>query len=183
MIQQVPELLGTTPQSIDQAYKLNGYTSNNANNSQAIAAFLKQYFSPKDLAAFQKKFSLPSRPITKVVGPNEENNPGDEANLDVQVGSVWILRAARRHSRLTLVRLFRFPSTLPPPVAISPLGSSPLARPLTKAKYGRRRREIWLSNSFLDSFLPTFSSNLSRPFFVFFNSIGRLSVLDHHAGG
>ena len=33
--------LGTTPQSIDTLYKLNGQTSTNANNSQAIAAFLK----------------------------------------------------------------------------------------------------------------------------------------------
>lgn len=77
--------LGTTPQTIDQAYKLNGYTSTNANNSQAVAAFLKQYFKPSDLAKFQQKFNLPNRPITKIVGPNVEVAPGAEASLDVQV--------------------------------------------------------------------------------------------------
>lgn len=36
-----PQMLGTNPQSINSAYKLNGYTSTNSKNSQAIASFLK----------------------------------------------------------------------------------------------------------------------------------------------
>ena len=75
--------VGTTPQSIYTSYKVN-YTASSPNNSQAIASFLKQYFDPKDLADFQKKFDLPVKPIVEVVGVNDPNNAGIEAELDVQ---------------------------------------------------------------------------------------------------
>jgi subtilase family serine protease len=47
-------------------------------------SFIRQYFSPKDLAQFQKQFKLPERPIDKVVGKNVEAFPGAEASLDVE---------------------------------------------------------------------------------------------------
>ncbi len=76
--------IGTTPSSIDKDYNISGYSSTSSKNSQAIASFLKQYFSPEDLAKFQEKFKLPNKPITKIVGDDKPANPGIEANLDVQ---------------------------------------------------------------------------------------------------
>ena len=78
------DLLGTTPETIAKDYNTSGYVSNNTGNSQAVAAFLKQYYDPTDLAQFQKHYSLPVKPITKVVGKNVPDDPGAEANLDVQ---------------------------------------------------------------------------------------------------
>ena len=75
--------VGTTPQSIYTSYKIN-YTASSQSNSQAVASFLKQYFDPKDLADFQKKFDLPAKPIVEVIGVNDPNNAGIEAELDVQ---------------------------------------------------------------------------------------------------
>ena len=75
--------VGTTPQSIYTSYKVN-YTASSLNNSQAIASFLKQYFDPKDLADFQKKFELPAKPVVEVIGVNDPNDAGIEAELDVQ---------------------------------------------------------------------------------------------------
>ena len=75
---------GITPDVIDKTYGMNGYTSSARNNSQAVTGFLKQYFDPKDLAAFQKQFGLPDHPISRVVGTNKPTNEGIEAALDVQ---------------------------------------------------------------------------------------------------
>ena len=76
--------VSVTPKSIDKDYNISGYTSSNANNSQAIAAFLKQYFDASDLQTFQKRFDIPAKPIAKIVGKDRPTNPGIEANLDVQ---------------------------------------------------------------------------------------------------
>ena len=76
--------LGVNPNFINSEYNLSDYTSKNAKNSQAIAGFLRQYFSPADLEDFQKAFKIPLKAIKKVVGKNEVDNPGLEANLDVQ---------------------------------------------------------------------------------------------------
>ncbi len=78
------QLLGVTPDTIAEKYNTSKYESTNKNNSQAVAAFLKQYFDPTDLEKFQKKYDLPSKAITKVVGKNVDDDPGAEANLDVQ---------------------------------------------------------------------------------------------------
>lgn len=72
------------PNFIDKEYNVGGYVGSNKNNSQAVAGFLKQYFSHKDLASFQERYSIPSNPIAKVVGKNTEGDPGSEASLDVQ---------------------------------------------------------------------------------------------------
>ena len=80
-----PRLLGVTPESIAKNYNISqGYTSTSPKNSQAVASFLKQYFSPEDLKKFQNEFDIPSNPITKVIGTNDEKRPGGEASLDVQ---------------------------------------------------------------------------------------------------
>lgn len=50
-------------------------------------SIIRQYFSPKDLAQFQKQFKLPERPIDKVVGKNVEAFPGAEASLDVEASA------------------------------------------------------------------------------------------------
>ena len=74
----------TTPQTIDKAYNIYGYSSTNAANSQAIASFLGQYFDPNDLEMFQKQYNLTLKPVAKVIGSNKPSNPGMEASLDVQ---------------------------------------------------------------------------------------------------
>lgn len=73
-----------TPETIADDYNTDNYTSTNPLNSQAVAAFLSEYFDPSDLAQFQEKYQLPKKPITKVVGKNVADDPGSEANLDVQ---------------------------------------------------------------------------------------------------
>ena len=73
-----------TPDLLYKDYNIGNYTSTNANNSQAIASFLKEYFSPSDLSAFEQNYNLPNKSVSKIVGTNDVNNPGIEANLDVQ---------------------------------------------------------------------------------------------------
>ena len=82
------KLIGVNPDYIAEKYNTSKYASTNSQNSQAVAAFLKQYYDPTDLEKFQKKYSLPQKAITKVVGQNVPDDPGAEANLDVQyIGS------------------------------------------------------------------------------------------------
>jgi len=76
--------LGVTPETIAADYNTSKYTSTNPSNSQGIAGFLKQYYDPKDLAIFQRRYDIPVKPIVKVVGKNIDDDPGAEANLDVQ---------------------------------------------------------------------------------------------------
>ncbi len=73
-----------TPAYIDKQYNISGYTSTSPQNSQAVAAFIGQYFDPSDLQMFQKKFNLPSKPITKIVGRNTPSQPGSEATSDIE---------------------------------------------------------------------------------------------------
>lgn len=73
-----------SPSSIEKSYNISGYSSTNANNSQAVAGFLKQYFAPSDLKKFQEEFKVPPNPIAKVIGNNNERSPGGEASLDVE---------------------------------------------------------------------------------------------------
>ena len=77
-------MVGVTPETIANDYNTSGYVATNTTNSQAVAAFLHQYFDPSDLALFQKRYNLPTNPIAKVVGKNVPDDPGAEANLDVQ---------------------------------------------------------------------------------------------------
>ena len=79
-----PVELGITPDYLSQQYNTSGYVSHNSQNSQAVAGFLGEYFSPHDLALFQKKYNLPLKPVVKVVGTNNASIPGFEADLDVE---------------------------------------------------------------------------------------------------
>ena len=72
------------PNTLADSYNTSKYTASNTANSQAVAAFLKQYFDPTDLKKFQERFDIPVKPIAKVVGKNVDDDPGAEANLDVQ---------------------------------------------------------------------------------------------------
>ena len=76
--------LGVNPQSLAKDYNTSGYISTNPQNSQAVVGFLLEYYNPKDLERFQTKYELPVRPITKTVGENKPDEPGAEAELDVQ---------------------------------------------------------------------------------------------------
>ena len=82
-----PVQLGVTPDYLSQQYNTSGYVSHNSQNSQAVAGFVGEYFSPENLASFQKKYNLPVKPIVKVVGKNNASVPGLEAELDVQYTS------------------------------------------------------------------------------------------------
>ena len=76
--------LGTDPNTIARDYNTSNYVCSNPQNSQAVASFLKQYFSPSDLGRFQEQYHLNSNPIAKTEGENDPNSPGIEADLDVQ---------------------------------------------------------------------------------------------------
>ena len=76
--------LGVNPKFINSEYNISDYTSNNSKNSQAVAGFLGQYYSPDDLKDFQKAFEIPLKPIVKTVGENKPDDPGIEADLDVE---------------------------------------------------------------------------------------------------
>ena len=80
---QETELL-ITPEVINSAYKLEEYSATNPKTTQAIAGFLKEYFNPSDLQRFQEKYRLPIKPIAKIVGKNDPDNPRAEATLDVE---------------------------------------------------------------------------------------------------
>jgi tripeptidyl-peptidase-1 len=73
-----------TPETIATDYNTSKYVATNGNTSQAVGAFLRQYYDPSDLEIFQKRYNIPNKPIAKVVGKNEPDDPGVEANLDVQ---------------------------------------------------------------------------------------------------
>ena len=75
--------LGTDPDTIAKNYNIS-YVASNPGNSQAVASFLKQYFSPSDLSRFQEQYNIQSNPIAKTEGENDQNDPGIEADLDVE---------------------------------------------------------------------------------------------------
>jgi len=72
------------PSVVNNVYNLKNYVSTSSNNSQAIAGFGSQYFSPKDLATFQNMHNISSNPITKTVGNNDASDPALEGDLDVE---------------------------------------------------------------------------------------------------
>ena len=72
------------PSLINSAYNLSHYSATNSNNTQAVAGFVGQYFSPDNLEDFQKAYKVPIKPIVMVVGKNDAEKPGMEADLDVE---------------------------------------------------------------------------------------------------
>ena len=56
---------------------------------QAVGAFLGQYMSSSDLQSFfQELYPAAAGRKPTIIGPNQEDNPGIEANLDIQVSFV-----------------------------------------------------------------------------------------------
>ena len=54
--------LGIKPSSIISSYNLSDYSATNSQNSQAVAGFLGQFFSPDDLEDFQKAYKALVKP-------------------------------------------------------------------------------------------------------------------------
>ena len=100
--------IGVYPSVLRERYNVSSTVGKHPNNSQAVAQFLQQHYSPTDLKEF---FSIFGRgfehlsEITKVVGPNSGRS-GIEASLDVQyimsLGaniSTWFWSTAGRHEK------------------------------------------------------------------------------------
>ena len=56
------------------------------NNTQQVASFLKNAYSPKDLQMFFGEYYpiAKGRTVSKVIGPNDDSNPTTEGSLDVE---------------------------------------------------------------------------------------------------
>jgi len=79
-----------TPQMLWKFYDVPiGTVVNQSKNTQSVAEFSGQYYTPSDLSSYLDNMSLPPA-ATSVVGPNNPNIPGDEATLDIE----WIMGSA-----------------------------------------------------------------------------------------
>ncbi|XP_063692648.1 tripeptidyl-peptidase 1-like [Bolinopsis microptera] len=77
---------GVHPDTLRKRYNVSDNVATNANNSQATAQFLKQFYSAGDLTKFMSHFGKGFPHLNKIsheVGPNS-GKAGLEANLDVQ---------------------------------------------------------------------------------------------------
>ena len=109
-----------TPESIRSMYVVDATGA--GVGSQSVAEFLGQFYSPSDLEAYLSHFHVATTNVT-VVGPNDANDAGGEASLDIQVSgcvavAVWSLpnqcrRCDAARSWLAWLRVFRPPSTAP----------------------------------------------------------------------
>jgi len=73
------------PQSIWAQYSIPQDTFvTNPNATQCVVEFEQQYYSPSDLSLFFESMGLPDDTPVYVIGPNDPNNAGGEANLDIQ---------------------------------------------------------------------------------------------------
>ncbi|XP_019742725.1 tripeptidyl-peptidase 1 [Hippocampus comes] len=79
---------GVTPAVLRTRYNLTAADVGSArNNSQAVAQFLEQYYSPADLAEFMRFYGGSFQHLSKVdrvVGTQGTEKPGVEASLDVE---------------------------------------------------------------------------------------------------
>eukprot|EP01133_Synstelium_polycarpum_P005745 gene5745-6648_t len=73
-----------SPDTIRRVMNVDVLHATAANNSQAIAQFLQEYYSPQDLAAFQKRYNITAHNVSSILGPNDEQSPGVETALDIQ---------------------------------------------------------------------------------------------------
>jgi len=53
--------------------------------SQSVAEFLGEFYNPADLQQFLQLLGVPDITSVRLVGPNNETQPGFEATLDIQV--------------------------------------------------------------------------------------------------
>jgi len=74
-----------TPQSIKSYYNIPvGQRVISPSVTQSVGEFEQQYYDEPDLLLFFKEMGLPLDTPVTVVGPNNQSNPGVEANLDIQ---------------------------------------------------------------------------------------------------
>jgi len=83
---KLPTNLETNPSTIRQLYGIGTFEAKGApGNSQQVAGFLNNSFSPSDLQQFFSNYYPKGKGRTaKIVGPNDASNPTIEASLDVQ---------------------------------------------------------------------------------------------------
>jgi hypothetical protein len=75
-----------TPEVVRQRYSIpTGLGSLHPNNSQSVAEFDHQFYSPSDLDLFSNLMGVPLANVS-LVGPNNPKLPGGESTLDIQ----WI---------------------------------------------------------------------------------------------
>eukprot|EP01132_Coremiostelium_polycephalum_P002398 gene2398-2965_t len=93
-----------SPESIRKSMNVTLKTTKSSKTSQAIAQFLKEYFSESDLEKFQKRFGLASQKIDQILGPNNGSQPGVETALDIQYlmgmapnATTWVVSTAGLH--------------------------------------------------------------------------------------
>jgi tripeptidyl-peptidase-1 len=74
-----------TPSVLRQRYNVSA-VGRNSKNKQAVAEFQEQYLSPSDLSSFCRQYvpQNPSCTVAKVVGSNDNSDPGVEAMLDIE---------------------------------------------------------------------------------------------------
>lgn len=83
----VGSVISVGPKELRQRYNISdNIVGTQTNNSQAVAEFQGQYYSPSDLTSFFNKFVSNSKAskVFKDVGNNDPSSPGVEANLDIQ---------------------------------------------------------------------------------------------------
>jgi tripeptidyl-peptidase I len=74
-----------TPSTLQQLYSIpSGTRVTNAKTTQCVVEFEQQYYDEADLRGFLTDMGLPSDAPVDVIGPNDQTNPGVEANLDIQ---------------------------------------------------------------------------------------------------
>uniref|UniRef100_A0A6B2L177 Peptidase S53 domain-containing protein n=1 Tax=Arcella intermedia TaxID=1963864 RepID=A0A6B2L177_9EUKA len=73
-----------TPQVIWSSFNTGGLVGSAPSNLQGVSQFLQQYYDPTDLSDFQQNFNLKDQPVAKIIGPNDVNNAGTEALLDIE---------------------------------------------------------------------------------------------------
>ncbi|KAL9646842.1 hypothetical protein ABK040_013702 [Willaertia magna] len=75
-----------TPSFLINKYNIQLPVGPSTKNRQSCAQFLDQYYSPSDLNLFFNQFNVlnGSKTPLRVIGPNNPNQPGVEASLDIQ---------------------------------------------------------------------------------------------------
>lgn len=80
-----------TPTDLASYYNIQKPFGSSNKNSMAVFECENQYFSPSDLTKFQQKYNLPNKPVANITGSNQADQPGLEAQLDVQyIGATGI---------------------------------------------------------------------------------------------
>lgn len=73
------------PNDLRTRYNVTDWATPNVNNTQAVAEFQGQYYSQSDLNQFFGQFQPgKNSTVAKIIGPNNGNAPGIEAELDIQ---------------------------------------------------------------------------------------------------